>query len=156
MITARYLTTYTSIVLAATIHVRPATGDDAKRRDRIHYSAVHVLAASCHTPQQLAGWSVRRTIGKARAGFAELSGSYLRAVYVRARFAGRGVGSALLAALEEEAQRRGIAALSLESSMNALSFYENRGYVCVEHGTHQFRNGTTIPCAIMRKRLVQP
>jgi putative acetyltransferase len=96
------------------------------------------------------------TIGKARAGFAELSGSYLRAVYVRARFAGRGVGSALLAALEEEAQRRGIAALSLESSMNALSFYENRGYVCVEHGTHQFRNGTTIPCAIMRKRLVQP
>jgi len=157
-----------------TIHIRAATAEDAVRINRIHYSAVHGLAAEAHSPEQLAGWSRRglpepermlaerltrgdvvliATLGRAGVGFAELSGTYVRAIYVRAKNARCGVGAALLAAVEYEAQRRGVEELNLESSINALPFYESHGYLCTRKTTHQFGNGTTIACAIMRKRI---
>lgn len=157
--------------------IRAANVDDALRIGRIHFSAVHGLAADWYSPDQLLGWCVRRhphaaqnlatplargdaifiaVLGGKRVGFSQLSGDYIRAVYVRAKFARKGIGAALLNALEQEAIGRGIAQVHLDSSLNAVPFYEHHGYRTVERTNHKFSNGTEIACAMMRKSLLNP
>jgi ribosomal protein S18 acetylase RimI-like enzyme len=92
-------------------------------------------------------------LGVRRVGFAELSGNYIRAVYVRTKYIRQGIGSALLIALEKEAFSRGIREVHLDSSVNAIGFYESHGYRCVKQTTHRFANGTEIACGLMRKQL---
>jgi putative acetyltransferase len=154
--------------------IRRATADDAQRRDRIHYSAVHGLAAGFYSREQLAGWARRgyrnsrealgnqlakgdliliAMVGNRRGGFAELSGDYVRAVYVSRKYARCGVGAALLAAVECEAAARGVEELRLESSVNAVGFYLARGYRVIREKMHRFSNGTEIECAEMIKRV---
>ncbi|PSQ06968.1 GNAT family N-acetyltransferase [Halobacteriales archaeon QS_6_71_20] len=62
----------------------------------------------------------------------------VEAVYVHPAHAGEGVGSALLAALEREASARGLDALGLHASLNAVGFYERRGYEREREATHAF------------------
>lgn len=158
---------------ASNLVIRQATADDAARRDRIHFSSVHRLAPQWYSQEQVAGWSRRKrpdperllaqlrkgdaifiaVLGSRRVGFSELSGDYVRAVYVRANYTGRGFGSALLKAVERAAWRRGIHDVHLDSSINAIPFYESRGYVCMKQSIHRFSNGTEIACGFMQKRL---
>lgn len=49
--------------------------------------------------------------------------------YVRPGFEGKGVGKALVAALEDEARRQGLSAIRLDSTTTAEPFYESLGYV---------------------------
>lgn len=49
--------------------------------------------------------------------------------YVRPGFEGKGVGKALVAALENEARRQGLTAIRLDSTTTAEPFYEALGYV---------------------------
>ena len=58
----------------------------------------------------------------------------VRAVYVHPDHARHGVGSALLAELEGYARGRGLDRLSLQSSLNAVGFYERAGYERVGEG----------------------
>jgi len=87
-------------------------------------------------------------------GFGELvfdPGEYLaasvdaevRAVYVRPETAGEGVGSALLADLERAARERGIDCLGLWASLNAVPFYEARGYERVGERADEFGGEVT-------------
>ena len=52
----------------------------------------------------------------------------VRAVYVHPDCERRGVGTALLAHVEGYARGRGVESLSLQSSLNAVGFYETAGY----------------------------
>lgn len=52
-------------------------------------------------------------------------------LYVEPRLHGRGVGSALLAAMEAAARARGLTALMLDSTQTALRFYLSRGFAPV-------------------------
>lgn len=52
----------------------------------------------------------------------------LHAVYVHPDHARSGVGSALLAELEGYARGYGLTKLTLQSSLNAVGFYERAGY----------------------------
>ena len=62
----------------------------------------------------------------------------VRAVYVHPDAAGEGVGSALLAELERRARGRDLSALGLHASLNAVPFYEARGYERVVELDHEF------------------
>ena len=55
-------------------------------------------------------------------------GIFLEDLFVREAFRGRGIGTALLTALEARATSWGIHRLVLKSSVGARSFYEHNGY----------------------------
>lgn len=53
----------------------------------------------------------------------------LKSLYVHPEFQGRGVGALLMGACMERARELGIPQISLESSANAIQFYEKFGFV---------------------------
>ena len=64
---------------------------------------------------------------------AEVTGVYVHPVVARS-----GVGSSLLATLEARARETGVEMLGLTASVNAVPFYEARGYERVGERDHEF------------------
>lgn len=70
------------------------------------------------------------------AGFASLKdNTVIDMLYVHPYFAGEGVGTTLLEALEKLAGARGAAALTVDASDTAAPFFENRGYVATQRNS---------------------
>ncbi len=59
-------------------------------------------------------------------------------VYVHSGVARQGVGTAVLSDLERRARAEGVGALGLSASLNAVAFYEDRGYERVRAYDHEF------------------
>jgi ElaA protein len=80
-----------------------------------------------------------------------LQGDHAKAqrVAVRERLRGRGIGGALMRALEVEARRRGARSVHLSSQTHAIPFYERLGYAA--HGP--IYDDAGIPHRDMTKRL---
>lgn len=87
------------------------------------------------------------------SGYTDGVDGEIRAVYVHPDAARTGVGSAILADLEGWARGRGVASLGLHASLNAVPFYEARGYDRVGERTHEFEGGVEAPVVEMHKRL---
>jgi putative acetyltransferase len=79
--------------------------------------------------------------------------SELRACYVAPAAGHRGVGSALVRAIERAARERGLRVLELDSSVTAEPFYRKQGYKVSGRGEHVLRNGQRMACVKMRKSL---
>ncbi|SFB07489.1 Acetyltransferase (GNAT) domain-containing protein [Collimonas sp. OK607] len=62
--------------------------------------------------------------------------AFIEAVYVSPPHSRQGIGLKILRALEAMAARRGITALTLEASLNAVEFYRRAGYVPVLEEKH--------------------
>jgi len=77
----------------------------------------------------------------------------LQACYVAPEAGGKGVGTALLLALETEARKRGLPFLKMDASLNAESFYKARGYEVRSRGEHLLRSGQRMACVHMQKNL---
>lgn len=80
------------------------------------------------------------------AGFGHLNADTgaVEAVYVSPTYAGEGVGTRLLEALESRAAEAGVDELSLVSSLNAVGFYEHHGYAVTDATTVETTgNGVT-------------
>jgi putative acetyltransferase len=82
-----------------------------------------------------------------------VSNSELRACYVAPSAARRGVGSALVATIEQIAREHLLDHLDLESSITAEPFYSALGYRVESRGEHFLSPGVTMAAVKMRKRL---
>ncbi|WP_267642748.1 GNAT family N-acetyltransferase [Haloarchaeobius amylolyticus] len=72
-------------------------------------------------------------------GYERPADAEVTAVYVDPSVAREGVGSAVLAALEDRARETaGVETLGLTASTNAVPFYEAHGYESVRERTHEF------------------
>ena len=58
-----------------------------------------------------------------------LDGDTIRRLYVCPDIQGKGVGQAMMEALEKEARKRDVAMLRVEVAPSAIDFYEKMGYV---------------------------
>jgi putative acetyltransferase len=56
-------------------------------------------------------------------------------LYVHPDFAGEGVGTALIEALEKIAGARGAESISVDASDTAVPFFEHRGYAAVQRNS---------------------
>ena len=88
-------------------------------------------------------------------GFASLKDNKtIDMLYVHPDFAGEGVGSALVGALEKIAGARGAEAITVDASDTAVPFFEHRGYVALQRNSvprdDQWLSNTT-----MIKRLIE-
>jgi putative acetyltransferase len=145
------------------MHVRPATRADRAALPTLHTAAVEAFGPNGYDAEQVREWAgadersptdyavdaagehftvaVRDGVV---AGFGHLvvDVGEVHAVYVHPDHARRGVGSALLAEQEGYARGRGCETLALQSSLNAVGFYERAGYERV--GSGESRGGLAV------------
>jgi putative acetyltransferase len=154
--------------------VRQAVQEDSAAIGCVYVSAIRELAKTHYTAEQIDAWAGSRrpeysqqTIEAGRIyvaeyegqvagyGIIELETKQVQAVYVSPHHARKGVGTAVLRALEQAAVEAGIDTLRLTASLNAVGFYQKAGYQELERTTHTLADGATrMTCVVMQKRLV--
>lgn len=113
---------------------------------RLFHDTVHTVCAADYSSTELDAWAPEKvdlaawnralreslcvvaTAGGEIVGFANLAGDLLDRVYVQAAWLRRGVGTALVGALERAAMKRGINALRTDASITARPFFQALGY----------------------------
>jgi putative acetyltransferase len=149
--------------------VREATVDDASAILAVHLASIEQLGPAAYTAEQVSAWAHDRNLGdypieedhthfvvaereERVVGFGWLEidpGDYLDAsvdreviaVYVHPSVVREGVGSALLAELEQKACEENAAAVGLWSSLNAVEFYASHDYERVTEHVYEFDAG---------------
>ncbi len=127
--------------------LRPYRKEDCEQTARLFYETVHAVNAKDYAPRQLAAWApavpqpeawhasfcghyalVAEENG-AVVGFGDIDGTgYLDRLYVHKDYQGRGIATALCAALEQHAAGMPV---TVHASVTARPFFEKRGYrVC--------------------------
>jgi putative acetyltransferase len=156
------------------ILVRQAVQEDSAAIGCVYIAAIRELAKTHYTAEQIESWAESRRpeytlmmidAGQiyvaeyegqvAGYGIIELETEQVQAVYVRPDHARKGIGTAVLQALEQAAALAGIVTVRLTASLNAVGFYQKAGYLEVARTTHTLGDGATkLPCVVMQKRLV--
>jgi putative acetyltransferase len=150
--------------------VRRAMLEDAVAICDLHKASVRGLCAAAYSSEQIEAWLAPRvpddyrkamTVGEETmfvgqcaqriVGFASIKTSRLIGLYVDPD-GGRGAGRILLRAAEKHARSAGVAVLSLQATLNAVPFYEGRGFSLDRHGT-VLRGGLELPVVEMSKTL---
>ncbi len=127
--------------------IRHAIASDAAAIWAVRMAAIQSISTQYYTEAQLKAWCAERTVASYLQpirekivlvalfrgnvmGYAQLDPKLgeVQALYVHPKHGGRGIGTALLQALTDQAQARGIVELHLESSLNAVGFYAKAGY----------------------------
>jgi GNAT superfamily N-acetyltransferase len=153
--------------------MRRAVPADAAAIWAIHTRAIRETASSHYAPESIAAWSGRTTPASYLVpiatqvvvvacddadrivGFAELDPAegLVKACYVDPDVDRRGVGRALMQAVERAACEHGRTALMLDASLNALPFYQALGWQRECATRHELAPGAWLDCAIMTKRI---
>jgi putative acetyltransferase len=150
--------------------VRRAVPEDAVAICDLHEASVRSLCAGVYSPEQIEAWLAPRladdyrqamTVGgemmfvgqcaRRIVGFASVKASMLMGLYVDPD-SGRGAGRILLQAVEAYARSSSVAVLSLQATLNAVPFYERRGFSLGRPGT-VLRGGLELPVVEMSKTL---
>jgi putative acetyltransferase len=151
------------------MEIRPARTQDTRSIVELHADTVRRVNSRDYSPSQIDGWlgDPERRLARTEAmiregryyvaeedgrvvGFGHFHDSEITSLYVDAELHGRGIGSALLARLEEEAVRAGAFELEAKSTLTALGFYLASGYEQIE----RLRVGSVgLDVVRMRKRL---
>ena len=157
--------------------IRLATENDAEGVRLAHRSSVFEIASKDYPQEILTEWvggqspeaakrfgdairSGREIVWVAEVagvvvGFSTLVPEYeeLRAAYVSGQTTKKGIGTALLKALESKARELGLKKLALHSTVTAKDFYEKNGYSNLGEGLHTKRSGKKMKCFKMEKIL---
>lgn len=153
------------------LKIRRAEPKDARAIRDVHVASIRGLCAKAYSRTQIRAWSAGRTperyrkpilegkedilVGEAGgriAGFVALDRARVHILYVHPRFAGKGVGHALMRRVETLARRRGLKRLTLDSTLNAVPFYERGGFKRIRRDSHVV-NRVRIACVRMTKPL---
>lgn len=154
------------------MEIREATPADAEAVREIHAESIRGLGPGAYSEEQVEAWaagceSADYTVGIESAenrfvvaedgeelhGFGTLSfdapeeyeasvDGEVTGVYVRPSSARNGVGSAILDDVERYARERGVRTLGLSASLNAVPFYEARGYDRIREHRREFSTST--------------
>jgi putative acetyltransferase len=150
--------------------VRRAMLEDAVAICDLHKASVRGLCAAAYSSEQIEAWLAPRVAGDYRkamtvggetmfvgqrakciVGFTSIKASMLIGLYVDPDD-GRGAGRILLQAAEAHARSSGTAVLTLQATLNAVTFYQRRGFSLDRHGT-VLRGGLELPVVEMSKTL---
>ncbi len=152
------------------MHVRDATASDAEAVREVHAASIAAFGPAAYDCEQVEAWGsgvesadyaaidaeefefvVAEADGDVVAfgslllaapdGYRAAVDAELTAVYVHPEAGRSGVGSTVLAALEDRAREASVESLGLASSLNAVGFYERHGYERVRERAHEFSSG---------------
>ncbi len=125
--------------------------------DRTYY-----LAETTDEPARIAGcggWSRRKTLFGADRGpnrapdllDPRTDAAKVRAIFVHPEFARQGLGSLILATVEEAAREAGFTRFEMGSTLTGVPLYRLKGYVEVERIAVPLANGESLPVVRMVK-----
>lgn len=152
--------------------VRRMSSEDAQDMHRIHTEAVTGVCAAFVEPAAVAAWLHGRTAEKyveaadtggetfwiaaledgSVIGFASWRRDELVSLFVDPAHHDRGVGQALFEACEKDAAENGHALRRLIATLNAVSYYEARGFRQVRE-SYRVKQGQRIPHIEMTRDL---
>lgn len=150
------------------VNVRRAKLQDQAEIIQIQLDALQFLAAKDYNQEQIdALLTSKKTprgsdeiifiaeIDKKVVGFASLLSSFntIGAVFVDPDFVRRGIGSKLLANIEQEARKHGVPILWVCSSLTGYHFYKANEYRTLSTTVVPL-DSTYIPCKQMKKRIL--
>ncbi len=107
------------------------------------------------------GWSKRKTlyggdVWKAREDSVldpAKDAAKIRAFFVHPRWARRGIGTLILEACEEAAQRAGFKRFEMGATLTGVPLYRARGYTALENLAVPLGDGLELPIVRMEKRM---
>ena len=150
--------------------IRPFFAADVDAARALFRHSIEALAADHYTAEERAAWMSFADDREAFAarlfadcamvaedngellGFATRDGAVIDFLYVSPHAARQGVATALVDALEREAEKQRIAELSTEASHAAKVFFASRGYRAASENTRE-RNGVMLRNTTMTKHL---
>jgi GNAT superfamily N-acetyltransferase len=106
------------------------------------------------------GWSKRKTLFGADAGPGrepelldpDVDAAKVRAIFVHPDFARQGLGSLILATVEDAARASGFSRFEMGSTLTGVPLYRLKGYVEIERIAVPLKNGEALPVVKMVKR----
>jgi GNAT superfamily N-acetyltransferase len=151
---------------------RRATQDDLREVAVVHKVSILDLCAAHYSAVELSLWTdalrpdgyaalltgreflVAEEEGRVLGfGVLDLGQSLINATYVSPEAVRRGIGRRLVEAMEDAARQGGVSRLHLNSTLNAVPFYERLGYVQREAAYNRLPTGAELPCVAMTKDL---
>jgi len=105
------------------------------------------------------GWSKRKTLFGADSGPGRkpellnpaTDAAKIRAIFVHPEFARQGLGSLILATVENAARASGFRHFEMGSTLTGVPLYRRKGYIEVDSISVPLRNGETLPVVKMVK-----
>jgi GNAT superfamily N-acetyltransferase len=132
--------------------------------DRTYFLAdsLHQNAKQRSCPAGCGGWSKRKTLFGADRGPGRepdlldpaTDAAKVRAIFVHPDFARRGLGSLILAAVENAARQAGFRRFEMGSTLTGVPLYRLKGYVEVERIAVPLWNGEALPVVRMVKSAI--
>ncbi|MFN7695403.1 MAG: GNAT family N-acetyltransferase [Burkholderiales bacterium] len=138
----------------------------------IYHSAIHLLASRDYAPEQIQAWAPRdldqglwatrirgihpfvAELAGELVGYADLQANgYIDHFFVSGHHGRRGIGTALMNHLLDQARAASLTELTSDVSRTAQPFYESFGFTVVEERRPELR-GVVIPNALMRLRVL--
>lgn len=151
--------------------IRKARISDTQSISRLVQDTLEKINIADYSPQEIEAWKEADTPQKIKeriqdkeryicvaedgnkiVGVGSLKGNEITAIYVKSNMVGRGVGSSVLAHLEEFAKEQSCTELSMDSSLTAVNFYKKHGYKKVRNSCHQ-AGDVKLSCVVMKKQL---
>ncbi len=152
--------------------IRRVTQEDLPEVASMHRASILELCAAHYSAVELSLWTDALRPDKYTAllagreflvteedgqilgfGVLDLGQSLINATYVSPKAVRRGVGRRLVEAMEQLAKQGGVSRLQLNSTLNAVPFYERLGYVQRGASSNRLPTGTELPCVVMTKDL---
>lgn len=137
------------------ITLRSALSSDLPVILQLFRETVATICLEDYSPDQIRVWVARGSdltrwkakldkqhvlvaeIDEVLVGFGSLEGNcYIDLMYVHKDRQGKGIASALLTALEQEALRHGVKTITSDVSKTARPFFERKGYRVITENTH--------------------
>ena len=152
--------------------IREAALSDAEMICSLHKQSIRRLCGEAYTQEQIDSWAGPRVpedyVNFLRTaivfvverldnlvGFAILSDTgELHALYIHPSHVGVGFGSRLLSVVEKKASDLELQSVTLNATLNSVTFYERQGYSSLGETTNTLPNGVELPCVRMKKVLI--
>jgi GNAT superfamily N-acetyltransferase len=159
------------------VEIRRAALEDVDAIAAAHLDSIRAIGALYYEPRIVSDWGARvkgelyaKAMARAEVFFIAIEPSGQRdvlgfsshrigvsghrtAVYVRARAARQGIGSALFQTAEAAAIAAGATSIDVDASLAAVEFYTANGFEEVGRGEHRLWSGRSMACVFMHKDL---
>lgn len=154
------------------MHIRRFTAADLDMVLQLFYDTVHYVNSKDYTQEQVNAWAPQKPdkqrwldsllqhstyvaeLDNQIVGFADITDKgYLDRLYTHKDFQGRGIATALLKKVEQQAKEQGSRVITTEASITAKSFFEHHGYYCIQAQNKVHRSGVIFLNYLMSKHL---